>query len=566
MQRSFFAAIALLLCTVPAWGAGGPCPSSAPAGITSCFFIAASGSDSSAGTSESAPWQHAPGMPNCIGTCASTTPAAGEGFIFRGGDAWHRSASTSDSSDVPMGGEWDWSWSGSSASCNYPTVTSSCIYLGVDTSWYNSTACGSSFCRPQLEMDNPIWANSTRQDSSNPGFVAACTYDDYDTNLVHLSASYLILDNFNVWGKCSATPSVYDEDAEILRSGSYIAVIDSYFHGWTETHNPQSSCCMDDAVILPGSGGGTDTIAHDVFDGSDAHCAGDNDCYGGAIVNNNDDAEYFYDNVCRRMSNCIAAHPYTVSLHDNLFEYVYESYDPSSHGNVFEMQSPPSGAPPLEVYNNVVRHIDEGMTFDLYVGAAGGYFFNNTFFDVGNGGNCVQIENDDMSQARTLYITNNTMDSTTSVCSFRTTPNSGQGWNGTVYFQNNHLIAVSSLSQIEICSSGSTCTWTDNGNEIFQSESAANGQGYTSSNNYQPTSTSAATYHAGGNLSASCSTYGTALCSGSTGGVTNTAGSGVIPIPLIALPPARGSNWDVGAYQFSSGQPNPATGLIAIVK
>ena len=69
--------------------AQGACPASAPVTGNHCYFIAANGSDANSGTSESSPWLHAPGMPNCTGQCAKVTPTAGEGFIFRGGDTWH---------------------------------------------------------------------------------------------------------------------------------------------------------------------------------------------------------------------------------------------------------------------------------------------------------------------------------------------------------------------------------------------------------------------------------------------------------------------------------------------
>jgi len=65
------------------------CPSGAPVTGNHCYFIAANGSDANSGTSESSPWLHAPGMPNCTANCAAHTPVAGEGFIFRGGDTWH---------------------------------------------------------------------------------------------------------------------------------------------------------------------------------------------------------------------------------------------------------------------------------------------------------------------------------------------------------------------------------------------------------------------------------------------------------------------------------------------
>ncbi|MGA9882410.1 MAG: hypothetical protein WBQ34_01695 [Candidatus Acidiferrales bacterium] len=541
------------------------------------YYIAANGSDSNSGTVNTSPWLHAPGMPNCTANCASKTPQPGDSFIFRGGDAWHRSASTSDSSDVPMGGEWTWKWSGSGggSTCNYPSVTSTCIYIGVDTMWYNSSVCGSSFCRPQVEFDNPIWANSTHQDGSHAGFVTACSYDDYNTNAVYLDASDIQFDNFNMWGKCWATPPVYGGDAEISRNGNYIAVTKIYIHGWTESYNPLpdgGSNQMDDAAMITDAalGTGTDTIAWSVFDGSDSHCTGVNNCTGGPVQGNDADSTYFYGNVCRYMTNCIASPHFLKSIHDNLFEYVYESYDPSEHGNVVEQYGAPGGT--TTFYNNVVRHVNAGIILDLYGTSGGLYIFNNTFFDIQgiSGGNCVMIQNDNQSQTRSMYFTNNTVDNTTNVCAIRAQPNSGQGWNGTVYFQNNHLIGITSLSAMESCSSGSTCTWTDNGNEVFQTESAANNQGYTSGNDYQPTSASGATYHQGGDLSLQCATYSLdlALCSGSTGGVIDVAASGTLPV-LDIQASLRGAAWDAGAYQYSgdsSNQPIAPLGLTASVQ
>ena len=66
-----------LLLALPAFASGGSCPSSASylnssgslvtlssLGVTSCYYIAANGSDSNNGTTEATPWLHAPGMPS----------------------------------------------------------------------------------------------------------------------------------------------------------------------------------------------------------------------------------------------------------------------------------------------------------------------------------------------------------------------------------------------------------------------------------------------------------------------------------------------------------------------
>ena len=98
--------IQFILFLIPslAWAAGGACPSGASyinwqspltpvtlssLGVTSCYYVSAAGSDSNAGTSESSPWLHAPGMPAATGNPASLNPTGGIGIIFRGSDTWH---------------------------------------------------------------------------------------------------------------------------------------------------------------------------------------------------------------------------------------------------------------------------------------------------------------------------------------------------------------------------------------------------------------------------------------------------------------------------------------------
>jgi hypothetical protein len=180
------------------------------------YYIGANGSDSYDGTEKThttgstGPFLHAPGMPNCASSCAAVTPAAGDSYIFRGGDTWHRSASTSDSTDVPIGGQWTWSWSGTSGSCSFPNTTSSCIYVGVDVTWFS----GGSFARPQINLDNPLWVNSTHQDGSHIGWVTACTYNDSGITGWDLTGRYVIIDNFEFLGKCWTSLPTYNVDSE----------------------------------------------------------------------------------------------------------------------------------------------------------------------------------------------------------------------------------------------------------------------------------------------------------------------------------------------------------------
>ncbi len=540
---------------------GGACPSDVT-GPSSCYFVAANGADSNAGTSEASPWLHAPGMPTCSATCAATTPVPGNGFIFRGGDTWHFGASTSPAT----GGEWQWTWSGSSANCNYPSATSSCVYIGVDKTWYS----GSSWARPIMNLDNPIWANSTHQDSSHNGFVTACSYEDHAFIAVYLNANYVQLDNFEFLGKCWNTLPTYTKDSEITRSGQYIAITNSYFHGWTETFSPQQDGKnpMDQATILSSypSGITHNTIAYNVFDGSDTICTGSGNCTGGPVAYG--DAYYYYGNVCRYIATCLSSPNNMVAIHDNLFEYVYESYDPADHGAVIESYGTTKGISNMSIYNNIIRNTNIGVTLNPGPPDSGTvYVFNNVFWNNANAGNCIAFENNTPA-AGSFYVVNNTFDAP---CTVRFTSSQGpDAVNGTAYFKNNHFIGYSqqALSSVWSADAGTTVTVTDNGNEIFQTESVANAQGYTHGNNYAPTSSSGATVGAGANLTTSCSSFSSdsALCSGTSGSVTDGSGTTALypAIPIVPRAPNSGPNWDAGAYLFGTAVSAP-TNLAAVV-
>lgn len=535
------------------------------------YYVAASGSDSNNGTSETTPWMHAPGMPNCTGTCASVTPNPGDSFIFRGGDTWH----AGNSSASPYIGTascgsntcgWTWTWSGSSSSCNYEGSalgnngpTSSCIYIGVDKTWYS----GAVFARPIINGDNP----------TSTSIVSSCTYPfDNGPRFIQIgnqgagtnSTSYVILDNFEFMGNCWDTGSGQGPASAIGRYGTYIDIINSYFHGWTRT-----SSGLDNA---PEIGGYSPTVLshniedYDVFDGSDSYCITVDQCSGDAIST---DAYMVEHCIFRWIAAGISGESNQVAVHDNLFEHLYETSDGVTHGDIDFMygNSLPS-SDPTYFYNNTVRNSEMGQGIALTRSTGTGsavYVFNNVFFGIVNA--CLTFYSTDTT-AGAYYVTNNTFDYPCSIGS----DGSGnpQDPNGVMYFQNDHMIGFGCTGPVSSsCGAsldGAPLTVTDNGDEIFQTESVANGQGYTTSNNYQPASTSGATYHAGGDLASSCSTYSadSALCSGSTGGYTNTAGSGTIPAALVSPQPSRGSTWDAGAYQYAAGSgpvPAPAAGM-----
>jgi len=451
----------------------------------------------------------------------------------------------------------------------------------VDTTWFS----GSSFARPQISWDNPIWANSTHQDSSHVGFVTACTYDDWNLlDIYFSSASYLIFDNFNIGGKCWSKPPNGAND--IKRNGTYIDIINSYFHGWSQVYNPQCNGCnpMDQATILAGNS--TPAINHNVtafnvFDGSDSGtpCTPGGYCSGGPIEYT--DAYDFHNNVVRYIANGLNSPGNVYTVHDNLFENMFESYDPADHGAVIEIgccgsfNLPPGSA--SMIYNNIFRNTGMGEVVQTMTPSGGAtYFFNNVMWNVSNGTNCVYIEQVDTAVPTQFYFTNNTIDMTPyggSTCTMRVSGSTQQPFDGTIHFQNNHFIAVpgASLSGFYSIGSGSSTAMADGGGNVFQTEVAANAQGYTQGNNYAPNSSSGATVGVGANLTASCLLFSadSALCKGTGGGVSEGVGDVTIyPVISLNLRPIVGA-WDAGAYMFSSAsssRPSPPMGLVATVQ
>ncbi len=532
------------------------------------YYIAANGSDTNNGTSKTTAWQHAPGMPKCTGTCAGHTPVAGDQYIFRGGDTWHFGNSAA-SPYVGAGG-WTWIWSGNG---------SNPIYIGVDQSWYS----GSAWVRPVMSGDN----------QTSTSFVTSCVYDQSSLSFLSLrQVSFVTVDNFEWPGKCWSSPNTYQ--ASIYNYNTDHVIISShFFHGWTATLgsvDAHYSILGDDH----GAQGATtyNQIVGNVFDGSDSSqgaansqtCANayvpSSPCQSGEAIYS--EGYDIHNNVFRYLSNMIVV-VNAETVHDNLFEYLYNTYTSNNpagpHSNVLnEVTNIPGGT--TSFYNNVVRHTH--VTEDIYLSVGStGYVFNNVFFDNMNyfGGsaptNCMSIQAVSSTGTQTLYFYNNTIDSmgtTGGGCELQFMPTGAPtyDWNGTAYFENNHLIGYSNLGALTVCRTTGKCTITDNGNEIFQTESAANNQGYTANNNYAPTATSNATVGAGANLSGQCSTFSddSALCNGTEDGASEQPGEGgeIAFFPTIPLV-QRSTAWDSGAYEFSGAQPPaPPSGLSAVVQ
>jgi hypothetical protein len=591
-----------ILVTLPAFAAGGSCPSGAnylnPAtntlvtlsslGITNCYYVAANGNDSNTGTDESHPWVDAPMMPNCSSSCATVQNQnngipPGTGLILRGGDTWHFGNS---SASPYTGGTWDFNVS------PYPMGNSTNpIYVGVDQTWYS----GGSWARPVLTADNPLCNGNTLGSNCFSGtdsygqtyyYVNTCAYQTGSTNnMIDVSGlSYYVIDNLEMTGLCLSAPgqtqgySTYIRYGCVCNSGCSggipLILTNNYIHGASHLKyaapNGSTGCtagtvCFNlwafQGSVINSSVG--ETIQKNVVDFADSDPVGEGLCFGGFY-----NAAY---NVFRYTTQCL---PNPLHLfHDNLYEYFFEN----GHSNLLEDIGESTGV--NAVYNNVFRHVEAQITSGggafLWLAPPAStttdYIFNNLAYDVGNL-EYLNIGGTAGNNAQGSYtFFNDTWQSNNAQPILRCDTYK----NGAVTDTNNHYID----DQNYILGPCSTLTSTT---DLLMSNSTATNDGYTSSQTYaySPTSSGSPTVGTGTNENASNGAYCSAL---STAGLSaaatacqsdltyacSYAGNGAPPVcparTVTARPPSGA--WDIGAYEYNSQDPppNPPTGLTAVV-
>jgi hypothetical protein len=553
------------------------------------YYVAANGNDANNGTATSTPWQHAPGMGSCTSNCLNkangsggySAPSGGDSFIFRGGDTWYIPPSAA----TPNTGGWAFSWSGTSANCQVnpqagAIQTSSCIYIGVDKTYYS----GSSWSRPILSGDNPLT-------NGNP---SSCTYED-DGGFLYDTGSYQVLDNFEFTGLCwnNRSPGA----GQNYFTGTMIDVSNLYAHGWTMGNNS-----YDDFPVIAGVTYQPQymIVTGMVCDGSDSTFGNleGSVASGDCITAGPSEVSKSYFTHVANVCNCSTV----TSFHDNTVHDVFFNDDAGmSHSNVFQIGVPAGasvGYGTIYFYNNLIYNTNLGENVQISPGVgANAYIFNNVFYGINHGNNCLTLYGNSSVGVSNYYIYNNTFDSSYNPswsnaqgCQiyFQSNYAGGTGKiNGTAYFRNNHFISFGAttppINAVYFSTGTATSqTVTDNGNELFQSEATANGQGYTPGSHYAPTSSSGKTIGAAANIASSCSTFSpdSALCSGTSGGVSEQPASGgqiavdlgVVsrnsPLGCIPLLSILGC-WDVGAYMYGSGialQPSAPFGLQASVQ
>lgn len=569
--------------------AAGACPAGVPISGSHCYFVAANGSDSNSGTSEATPWLHSPGMPSCSATCLSVenswgsygqTPKkiSGTGIVYRGGDTWHEGNS---GLSPYTGGTINYFWSGAS-NCVYEGDLTGCFYIGVDKTWYNSSICGSSWCRPKFNGDNPL----------STTLVDSCAYQTGSQNqLIVLSTnlnSYLYVDSLEVLGLCTNDTSSSGDantnamlyDAGTMSAGLPGMIIENniYAHGWTASKATASNTALACNVL---GGGGLESKIGVVVDGSDSDAGV---CAWGIFQSN----YHFKDSMIRYTTQGVGQ--WCHDTHDNIFEYMAVPYIPT-HGNAYECnQDSPGNAlgqpqnTPNVVYNNIFRH-DLGTSGnpDLWLcpTAMPEYWFNNLMYDLGGEGWSIPGPAGYGGCASTggQYMFNNTLVDMTQPCYLNSINNGTGGKYLTVI--NEHLINApyDSPKQSPGCTGGPSSA-----TNISMSNAVATTQGYTTGlagitkgNNCAnegttpcaPTTTSSGTVGQGSNVAEYCQTLATftsepaisvdaanACKFGTTDGCAYNATSHTMVCPaqaVVSRPISTQSGapkWDSGAYQY----------------
>lgn len=540
--RRYLLILALLLCPIAAHAAGGTCPSASTysiqgttgtltaLGVTSCYFVSQStGSDSNNGTTEGTPFANAPGMRSCTSNCASASIAAGTGIILMGGDVWP---------NTEFG--WTWTHSGTSSHPNY---------IGVDLTWFNATNCGASWCRPVF--------------SASGGAVSSSYYIFLNNGS---TAIWTTVDNIEETGwNCSNNGSgtmngMISPDAEYENM---------YVHGWSYTF-PNSSCQV--FAFGANTSNGASQVANSwvhnsVVDGTDQSpsAASHSLIPVGCVLH----MAKFTNNVCNTVYN---VNGLFTEIGGNLFENFYPG-NSGDHCNMTNMQGIFSGSTGY-AHDNVYTGMQCSGGLILWLSGntcsstAIYYAWNNVIYNV--------------SAGSTQLITTYTHPAQGTSCGMTFAwNNTGQGSGKTlygngeaspraqVYTANNHLIDAS-------LSTNTGIDMFDEGNELSQTSAQANANTtphfdqYNSSQTYaySPVASTNSTVTAGQQVTGagintwctnnnpfgySCPTptFTGALANGTND--TTYATEGANHTVVMRTVNARGTSWDIGAYQFVAG-------------
>jgi len=464
-------------------------------------------------------------------------------MIFKGGDTWH----FGNSGAAPYtGGAWSWTQAGTGTNP---------VYVGVDTTWFT----GGSFSRPILTEDNTPVASSGSPPSH--ATVASCAFGvGASGNMITFGGlNNWIFDDFEITGYCWNNAPSFGNNNMFKMFGANSTNNDyflrNYIHGWSHTSaGPQADVTQ---VGSNASLGGW----HFWFNVSDGI---DSDWYTTGLWGAGHDGwdlAYNYvghQGVANVSDNCHL-------IHDNLFEYIQNVTDGSTHSDAIFCFSEFQGGTgnPNSFYNNIFRHIgtlnSQSISYLLQNDTPASqtdYVFNNVAYDAQPGGSGIFDQHDNACTACTgsIVYLNNTVSADTSAG--QANPIIGRpGSNPTTAINNHWITAAGTQAQVWQSILNLTESTT-----TYMTNATALADGYVVANDFAPTSSSSPTVTAAGTNETSgiCAllidAHAIAACKlGTTTGCAYNATSHTVSCPNITAnaKPSTG-NWQTGAFQFSS--------------
>lgn len=480
---------------------------------TTYYIDITGGSDSNNGTSTATSWKHAPGMPTCTNTCASTTPGAGDRFIFKGGEIWPNANFA-----------WAWSWSG---------TVGNRIYIGVDNTWYS----GASWARPVLS------GSSTQMASGNV--------------FIRLTGDNVTIDDLEFTNFLSVSGLAFGNNTMIILLDADNTIIEHcYFHGVSVGNPIAYSRAITSSTAYPTIDSEL-IVRYNVFSGKDSTSVlADPNCTGACLADTAavyGGAVYFIGNVCEYLVNCYVGNSLKEASH-NTITRLRESSDGVQHPNAIESLGdyPGTGA---KIHDNLIYAMEFAGVVTIWVQQQStdtSYIWNNVIADVGQG-NIINIGDTTplvASCCGTVYVFNNTIE-----CGPDANPSyscvslaTGTGEADSI-IKNNHFIVNSSAI------SGTGRSLTTGGN-IIQTKTQASGEGMTISETpyiFSPQENSTSLRSAGENLTGLCASAGISCQDTSYGVGYDSAINRVVIFGRDQITRGVSGEWDVGAYEHVSG-------------
>jgi len=506
------------------------------------YYISTSGADTNNGTSKTTPWAHVPGMPAATGTAGSYSAVAGDMFVLRGCDVWYN---TSGTSNFPM-------------VLSHGGASGNPVTIGVDQTWYNTTACPSAWNRPVFDAH-------TSSSSSTPtqigGSLSGCVGGSGNF-FVLFTASYITLDWVelrNLYYANDAENSCYDGNGWFhVSNADFVTISNSYEHDWKMgSYNASSVNDADELVAIDGNPACPHCLlTHNVVNNC-ASTSGSGTLPGGALS---------FTNVTYSVFKCMA----NAYKPTNAGEFGWneitgsgDSPDTTIHPNCIETVGANGNGGVYYIHDNRIH--DNFTCEGLQVGNPGetDYVWNNVWYNfLAVGANGPQVPQNETPVS--MHFWNNTVVDWGSCIN---DASHGYSWSGAFYSENN--LCINSNASNSSGSPTASPVVISNNVGLSDVQAATDGFSKTESFVFSPISNSSPTVGAGANLTglwpAGFSTQDSSIvCTQQT---VNT----VVQVVCTGTPNARPANgsWDAGAYQFTAGtatKPNAPTGLKATVQ